>query len=303
MRIIGHFTTKQQALLFGDFLYSQGIENRAEADETEGFQIWIYDEEKLALAREMMKKFLEEPEAEEYTHSLGATKRYQRQRRIEEKSAQKRVIHLRTQWRHTSAPKMGPITITLIAVSIIVSLITRLGADPTPVQFLYITNFVIEGQYVSWSQGLPEFFDGQIWRIFTPMFLHFGILHIIFNMLWLKDLGSIVEAKHGGRYFLILVLAIAGLSNVGQFLVSGPLFGGMSGVVYGLLGYLWIRGRYDPSYGLVLNKQIVVMMIVWFFICLIGLIGHVANAAHGVGLGFGMIWGYSTSRHWKKYFK
>ena len=112
-------------------------------------------------------------------------------------------------------------------------------------------------QYIQWDPGLPEVRRGQVWRLFTPMFLHFDILHILFNMLWLRDLGSMIEARKTSWLLLLLVLVIAGTSNVAQYLVSGPAFGGMSGVVYGLLGYIWMQGRFNPASRLSLQPQTV----------------------------------------------
>ncbi|QQR90927.1 MAG: rhomboid family intramembrane serine protease [Myxococcales bacterium] len=86
-------------------------------------------------------------------------------------------------------------------------------------------------------------------------------------------------------------------------IVQNPLFGGMSGIVYGLLGYLWIRGKYDPSYGIRLNPQIVMFMLGWFVLCLTGLVGHVANVVHGAGLFMGAAWGYLASKHWLRVFR
>jgi GlpG protein len=98
---------------------------------------------------------------------------------------------------------------------------------------------------------------------------------------------------------LLLVVVIGIGSNLGQtYIGNSPAFGGMSGVVYGLLGYIWVRGKCDPASGLYLHPSTVVMMLVWFFACLTGMIGHIANAAHGVGLVMGMAWGYLSSlRH------
>ena len=76
---------------------------------------------------------------------------------------------------------------------------------------------------------------------------------------------------------VVLVLVIAAVSNVGQYLMSGPSFGGMSGVVYGLLGYVWMQGKFNPASGLALHKQTVTLMIIWFFLCLSGLMGNIAN--------------------------
>ena len=78
--------------------------------------------------------------------------------------------------------------------------------------------------------------------------------------------------------------------------MSGPAFGGMSGVVYGLLGYIWMQGKFDPASKLSLEPQTVIFMIVWFFLCLFSLVGNVANTVHGVGLVVGIIWGFLAAR-------
>jgi GlpG protein len=91
------------------------------------------------------------------------------------------------------------------------------------------------------------------------------------------------------------VLIIAVISNLTQFLFTGGGFGGMSGVVYGLFGYVWIRGKLDPTSGLYLHPTTVAMMMIWLFVCMIGVMGSIANAAHASGLLVGVIWGYLSS--------
>ena len=76
-----------------------------------------------------------------------------------------------------------------------------------------------------------------------------------------------------------------------QYLVRGPLFGGMSGVVYGLLGLLWMYKKFNSSFEYVLPKNDVWMMIGWFVLCLFGVFGPIANMAHALGLSVGMLWG------------
>jgi GlpG protein len=125
--------------------------------------------------------------------------------------------------------------------------------------------------------------------MFTPMFLHFSPLHLLFNMMWLRDLGGVIEVRRGRWKYLALVLLIAGISNAAQGIVSGPYFGGMSGVVYGLFGYIWVKTKVDPQLGFRLNPQIVLIMMVWLVLCAVGFIPNVANAAHIVGLIVGMV--------------
>jgi GlpG protein len=77
------------------------------------------------------------------------------------------------------------------------------------------------------------------------------------------------------------------------------MFGGMSGVVYGLLGYVWIRGKFDPGSGLYLHPTTVIMMILWFLACFTPLVPNVANAVHTVGFGMGIAWGYLSSLRYR----
>lgn len=136
--------------------------------------------------------------------------------------------------------------------------------------------------------------SGQVWRLITPIFLHFGILHIIFNMLWLKELGKVYEYEKGALGLLIFVVLSGVLSNVLQYMAYGPFFGGMSGVVYALLGHLWMRRQLDSSFEFGLPKFDLYLMIGWFFLCLTGWVGPIANTAHGVGLCVGMLIGIWT---------
>ncbi len=137
--------------------------------------------------------------------------------------------------------------------------------------------------------------NGEFWRLFTPMFIHFGLMHIFFNMMWLLDLGSMVEQAKGSFFLFFFIAVISGSSNLAQYVFGNPLFGGMSGVNYGLVGYIWMKGRYDPASGLGLHKNTILMMVGWYLACLVGIIPHVANAAHSVGFAGGMVWGFLSS--------
>ena len=211
--------------------------------------------------------------------------------------ARNRQIDVRTTWTHPVTRAPAPLTLTLIVLSVAVAVLSKLGKDAEALQPFVITEYEISGGYIRWFPGFPEISSGQVWRLLTPIFIHYGLIHLLFNMLWLKDLGGLVENRLGALRLALLVLVIGIASNVGQHLVSGPSFGGMSGVVYGLLGFVWIRGKFDPRSGFFLNKGIVLMMIIWCFLCLSGALGPIANTAHAVGLGLGMAWGYASSGH------
>ncbi|HEV7406335.1 MAG TPA: rhomboid family intramembrane serine protease [Chthoniobacteraceae bacterium] len=184
---------------------------------------------------------------------------------------------------------IGPLTAVIMGLCIVVALLTKLGTNERFLVPLLIT--------VQDRKTLPEVLHGELWRVLTPIFLHFGLPHIVFNMLAFKDLGTLVERLVGSRTLLAFVL-IAGIgSNLVQFRFGDTfVFGGLSGVVYALFGYVWMKSQFDPFAGFRLHQQTVIMMIGWFFLCVFGVIPHVANWAHGAGLVIGMIWGFAAAK-------
>lgn len=147
---------------------------------------------------------------------------------------------------------------------------------------------------------LYEVGRGQIWRLITPIFLHLSFLHLLFNMMWFKDLGYLIE-NHFGKYFLIKFILVSGIiSNLLQYFVSGPQFGGMSGVLYGMLGLIWVHKKINASFEYPLPKFDIGMMIGWFFLCLTGLLGPIANTAHGAGLVVGILAAVLIDFKWDK---
>ncbi|MCR9206216.1 MAG: rhomboid family intramembrane serine protease, partial [Halobacteriovoraceae bacterium] len=115
--------------------------------------------------------------------------------------------------------------------------------------------------------------QGEVWRVITPIFLHFSFLHILFNGMWIKDLGSLLENQKGPLQFLLFVFVSGAISNTLQYIAMGPSFGGLSGVVYALLGYLWVDGRLNPDAEFRLPKRDVMLMVGWYVLCLSGFIG------------------------------
>ena len=135
---------------------------------------------------------------------------------------------------------------------------------------------------------------GQVWRLITPIFLHMGALHLIFNMIWLRDFGSQIERNRSSGFMLILVVVAAIVSNLAQYWWSElPFFGGMSGVVYALFGYVWIKGRFEPHLGMGVAHQTALFMLGWMVFCIIMPSLNVANAAHVLGLVVGVAMAYA----------
>ncbi|MGV2836394.1 rhomboid family intramembrane serine protease, partial [Pseudomonas shirazensis] len=148
--------------------------------------------------------------------------------------------------------------------------------------------------FISLAQGLS---DGQWWRLISPMLLHFGFLHLAMNGMWYWELGKRIELRQGPWLLLLLTLLFSLISNLAQHLVGGPsLFGGLSGVLYGLLGYVWLYQWLAPNPHYRLPKGVLVMMLIWLVVCLTGVVGQlgfgqIANAAHVGGLLIGCLTG------------
>jgi len=295
MRAIGRLQNESHARRFGDFLYAKAIENQVDPDSRGSWEIWVYDDANLEPAREALGQFVQNPDDPRFVEASQAAQRQRKQEQQAQVGKRTRTIDGRTLFYSPPVP-MGLLTILLIVTSVAVTLLADFGKKDQFVQPFSITQYQIRGYVPFGEPGLPEIRQGQIWRLFTPIFLHLGPLHILFNMLWLRDLGSMIEARKSSWMLLLLVLVIAGASNLAQYLVSGPTFGGMSGVVYGLLGYIWMQGRFNPASKLSLEPQTVIFMVVWFFLCLSGLIGNIANTVHAVGFGIGIAWGFIAAR-------
>lgn len=300
MRLLAKFDNQKPAKTLAAFLYTKGITN--EVRQTEGdWAVWVHDENRLDSAREILDAYLDEPDAPIYAEALAkALALLKREKNREAKARQslrpKRIVS------HNPL-MMGKLTMSLIAACIAVALITRLGKDHQTTSYLTIASYVVRDKVAAWNM-FNDLYHGQLWRLVSPIFIHFDFWHILFNMWWLKDLGSIIEYRHSPWFLGVLILGIAVPSNLAQFVIEGsPLFGGMSGVVYGLLGYLWIRGKYDPGFGMRLNSQIVIFMLGWLVLGFTGWLGNIANVAHIGGLIVGVAWGYFSSRHWLRAFR
>jgi len=189
-----------------------------------------------------------------------------------------------------------PVTFALLVLSALGAVV---GMRIAGAQWLPLLTF----QPLSLTPAGPEFGDwfeamgrGEVWRLLTPAFLHFGALHLVFNGMWLWFFGVRIEGVLGSRHYLLFFLATAIAANFAQFSTGPSVFGGMSGVVYALIGYIWMRQKYDPHPALSVPPGIIGFMLVWLILCLTGIVdafmasGGVANGAHVGGLLAGMAW-------------
>lgn len=185
--------------------------------------------------------------------------------------------------------RASPLTTAMLLLTLLVALLSFGGSNYEVVGWLSFQGFQIQGHYIYFQPWLETLHSGQWWRLFSPMLIHFGPLHLAMNALWYWELGRRIEAHQGGLVLLGLTLTFALLSNFAQYAYGGPsLFGGLSGVLYGLLGYCWIFRLLAPTPAYVLPRGVLAMMLIWLVVCLTGVIdslfGSIANAAHVGGL-------------------
>jgi GlpG protein len=298
MRQIASFPEEDRARTIADYLLTLHIETRVEAED-EGWALWVCDEDKVPRARQELEQFNGNPQDPRYSAATRTASSLRRQEARVEAEYSRRVEQLRERMqRVASESPSAPVVKVLIGLSIVVALFTGLGEYQNSFLFqsLTIASFRPEGKAIVWP-GLSDLMHGQVWRLVTPIFLHFGIWHLLFNLFMLYQFGRIVESQLGVVRMILLVLVIAILSNLAEYYLAwswtvqffpevkpSPLFGGMSGVLYGLFGFLWMHTRYDPSPRYTLDPTTVLILLGWFFLCLLGVIPHVANVAHGVGL-------------------
>jgi GlpG protein len=300
MRQIGTLTDQRQAQRLADYLFTRGIRVEVEPGNG-GTVIWAIDEDRVAQAREELAAFLQNPEDEKYASAERAARQLRDDLIRKEKARLRNVVDVRRSW---VSPRGRPLTTLLIVISCVVAVLTRFGDDwndDRVAQALVISEYRSDGNFVRWyGLGLswtnrpevepPHF---QLWRLITPIFLHIGPMHLVMNMMALHAEGTLIEMRRGTWRLAFMVLLIAVLSNLAQYVYGhSPTFGGMSGVGFGLFGYLWMKSEFDPVSGIAISRYNVYMMLGFLVLCMTGLVGPIANAAHVVGLVVGILMGY-----------
>ena len=187
----------------------------------------------------------------------------------------------------------------IILISILVAFFSNYGSVLVliePLTFIKIDLDSYKNGYVSFNSFETTYMqNNEWWRLITPMFIHFSLTHLVFNCLWIYVLGSKIEQIDGHITFINLVIFSSIISNLAQhFFGESALFGGLSGVIYGLLGYCMIieidtkQERYD------LPPALYLFMLIWLILGFFGILnlfgfGNVANFAHLGGLISGII--------------
>ncbi len=298
MRQIGPPLPASQASTLADVLLAEGIKTHL-GGTPNGMEVWVIDEDRLNRARELLATFLADPEASRHAEARNKAK----QVRTEENKTEREYERLqhRIEKRMTRTAR-DQVTLFLVVVSVAVSLfsisfVNRQDSnldEGAPEQVVRWLSFANPTAHIGKPQAQIPWMEP--WRMVTPIFLHFGVMHLVFNMLMLISMGSRVERAIGPYRYAALVLALAIFSNLAQgLMVPHHNFGGMSGVVYGIFGFIWVQMSRAPSRGLAVDGLTSFIMMAWFFAGFSSQFNMggaaVANHAHAGGLLMGLLIG------------
>lgn len=325
MRELTTVADKHDAQVFVDYLLTQKISAEIRMEEGKP-TVWVHNEDDLEPARAIWNAFQQNPHDSKYRI---AQKSAQELRKLKQQVDQKYARLYRDSYEFWGrpSPKQVPITIALIIISVAVTFWIEFGGNMNNLLTLTLMDKVSnqlpaqfkiqpEAQAEARKQQLESLFQGEVWRLITPIFLHFSTLHLLFNMYALYSLGGMIECRRSIWWYVLFILGTGIFSNVMQFIYptlfdlhtqkfvvfGSPLFGGMSGVDFALFGFLVAKSVYSPEPGMVLPRDTIVTMLIWLVICMTGFIGSIANTAHVAGLIVGFaIGGFSKFR--KQFFQ
>ena len=312
MRCLGQIDGRQAAEKFVAHLLTMDIATHIDRPDptADQWEVWVREEDKLDQARSELATFLSDPFHERYESSLAkATKILEEKEQARQQAVKnQRRMNMSTGQRLGTRGPMPPMTLTLLILCILLGLLSNFS-NPGPNNTLGQTidrqlSFAVP-EDVAEAGGDPaaNLKRGEVWRAITPIFRHIGPIHLAMNMLMLASFGRIVERWVGTPRFALMVLVLAIVPNLFQGLSPEWMrgdwrFGGISGVLYGFFGYVWIRSTLNPQHGIVIPFPIVVMLIGLIVIGLLGVFDswRLADLAHLGGLLVGCSFGFASEQ-------
>ena len=267
MRLLRDVADQELAVSLSDALGDHGIESRVQASD-HGFMLWVIDEQDLGEARQLTARWVDQGDQVAFSEAArrGRNDRELRARLLERRT-RKAVLAAR---RAQALARLRPPVLTwgLIGLTIAVALLTDLGQKREAVATLLLSDpralpareLGLLGHHFT-LLALPF---SEPFRFVTQLFVQFDPLELMFELIMLRELGRVIEGVHGARRFAALVVLFAVVSGVAQYEIGrSPEFSAMSGVVFGLLGLVWVRGRFDLRARYALTRGTVQFMMLW----------------------------------------
>lgn len=269
-------TNPRAAQGFIDYMASRHIDIQMMPEGSGQFALWLVEAEHQVEVEAELKAFLANPLASKYqaaSWDMAETRKNNFQY-----SSPSMLTMIKA--------KAGPFTLFIMALCIGIFTLQQFGAANDVFAMLHFPADISQ----QW----------QVWRWISHAVLHFSVMHIAFNLLWWWQLGGDIEQRLGSGKLLQLFVVSAAISGAGQYWVEGANFGGLSGVVYALVGYLWMLGYRAPHLGLSMPKPLIGFMLVWLVLGFVQPYMAIANTAHLAGLLSGIAIGLVDASRWQK---
>lgn len=291
VRQAGSFDDRRGAEIVRDYLLSEGIESQVR-DGASSIDVWVIEETDLNRAREEIADYQSDPTQDKYRSGASRGVEVRQDSERKRRRLEKQQVEISQRWIPPTLADV-PVTAGLVLVCWAVAIMTNFGeVDQRGALF----------DFLRLQSYKPTGWWSEPWRLVTPAFIHFGWIHPLFNSLALFILGTQIEHKRGTVKYVTMIIVLAILSNLAQaYAMDDALridpdsaFGGMSGVVYGFIGYAWMKTKYEPRFGIHLSSAFIAYAMFWFVLCFMSPLA-IANAAHTVGLVAGLVIGRVTA--------
>ena len=235
-------------------------------------EIWLNDDEQLPHVQHELEQFLREPLHSRYQAASWQAGKFHSE-----------LHYQRFPYLRTILSQAGSLTLSVMILCIAIYL------------WMQIVGYSAVMLWLAWPQDSNQYW--QLWRWVSHAFLHFSLLHILFNLMWWWYLGGQIERQLGTSKLIVLAIVSAVFSGWAQSLISGVNFGGLSGVVYALMGYAWLATERTPERGIILPRGLMVFSVLWLAAGYFDFLGlSIANAAHISGLVIGLLMGFWDTR-------
>jgi membrane associated rhomboid family serine protease len=190
---------------------------------------------------------------------------------------------VKTRARYWSARQPTLVTYTLIAINLALFAWVALGDTRS------LTGTGLTERQVDLVLFGPLVEEGEWYRLLTSGFVHFGIIHLAFNMLLLFQLGQLLEPEIGRIRFALLYFAALLAGSAGVLLLdpNAPT-GGASGAVFGLMGaaFIGLRNRGVNPMTTGLGTTLLLNLLLTFSIANISIGGHIGGLLGGAVAGW-----------------
>ncbi len=280
MKVILTTDKPELALRFRDYIRQQyQLELQLYQQQDNYFFALQDDDSNLTVLSVEAEQYRRDPSAEKYAQASWQTgQTYSLQGRFNS------LIPNLSQWKET----LGKAPVTW-AIALVCVLVYLLSLSSHQLEVYLFTHF---------PEDSAQYAD--VWRFFSHAVVHLSFTHILFNLTYWLIFATMIEKNNGSAKVLMLFVSIALISGIVQNFFSGPAFFGLSGVVYGVLGYVYVMSRFDRRQRYRLPGGFIYMLLVGIAVGFIGPLVdlHFGNAAHISGLAVGILIALFDSQKW-----